>query len=221
MGTNPGLFDRFRAAEDRDQVATKALLVQAQLSGKTVLEVGCGTGILTELLVTHAHCVIGLERAWTAAAHGQAKPRVPGVIVGDALHPPFQGACVDAIIGGWVFAYLSHSERPAGLKRLGALLRPHPTAGLWAIENHWDSEIQHLRGRGGRMENSEVSGLLELGFEIRGEAETAIEFDSPEQAHDVLSGLIGTRADQELTRFPRARFGHRLLLLHCPAQRLS
>jgi ubiquinone/menaquinone biosynthesis C-methylase UbiE len=70
-----------------------------------VLDVGCGTGILTTRLVEELHAELVAGCDFSLGMLRQARERADGVgwVQGDALHLPVRGAAVDAIVSTEAF----------------------------------------------------------------------------------------------------------------------
>lgn len=91
------------------------------LAGRTVLDLGCGGGLLSKPLVEAGARVLGCDLSLGSLA--QARKHVKGVFVNaDVLRTPFASACADLVLLADV---LEHLERPAEVLREAArLLRP-------------------------------------------------------------------------------------------------
>ena len=91
------------------------------VAGKTILDVGGGTGIGHDLLVTRgAASIVSLDRHIASTAE-DGNPRVQSV-VGDFLTYPFPDESFDVIICLGTLFYLSDSD--SALRKMRRLLRP-------------------------------------------------------------------------------------------------
>ena len=121
------------------------------LTGKTVADIGCGTGRFTTDLERHADRVIGLDPDRSMLAIAARRTRAP-LVVGDGHQLPFADHRFDLTIAitvcefatdpAAVVAELSRITRPGGRVVVGAINRHSP----WGIVNHhqfsqppWDS----------------------------------------------------------------------------------
>jgi 2-polyprenyl-3-methyl-5-hydroxy-6-metoxy-1,4-benzoquinol methylase len=88
-----------------------------------VLDVGCGTGVLTRALADRADEVIGIDRHDHSIAHAQENNAAPNVtyMLDDFLTHPFESASFDAITS---VAALHHLPVREALQRMQSLLRP-------------------------------------------------------------------------------------------------
>ena len=85
------------------------------LAGRTVLDVGAGTGIASRALLRHGAAVVGVDVAEGMLGHG--RPERPPGVVGDAAALPFGTSSV----GGAVYACsLGHTAEPVAALREAA-----------------------------------------------------------------------------------------------------
>ena len=127
--------------------------------GRTVLDLGAGTGKLTRALVTTGARVIAVEPG--AAMLAQLERAVPGAeaLQGAAEAIPLPDASVDAITIGQAFHWFRHGEAVPELFRV--LRKPGCVALLWNNRDPGDSLqteitklIKQLPGRRARVEHS-------------------------------------------------------------------
>jgi SAM-dependent methyltransferase len=138
----PEVYERGRPEYPADAIAWLAEKLDLR-AGRTVLDLGAGTGKLTRaLLPTGAH-VIAVEPG--EAMLGELRRVLPDVetLVGAAEAIPLGDGSVDAIAVGQAFHWFRHAE---ALPELHRVLRPHGGVGL----------IWNARDR-----QSDVSKLLE------------------------------------------------------------
>ncbi len=210
----PDVFDALSRAEDPDGRLAATLSESAGLAGREVLEVGCGSGHHSRRLARTAARWLAVEPAPALARLAARRlAEVGGSVVrgrGQAL--PVADAAVDAVVATWVLAYLPRRVRDAVLGEALRVLRP--TGAVWLVENHWQSELQELRGKAGAPGRAELAPLVDgWGFRVAATVETEIVFASTEQARRVLGWLCGDTAERALTERPRRRIGHRIVLL--------
>lgn len=128
------------------------------LTGKTVADIGCGTGRFTTHLERHADRVIGLDPDRSMLAIAARRTQAP-LVVGDGHQLPFADRRFDLTIAitvcefatdpAAVVAELSRITRPGGRVVVGALNRQSP----WGIANRhqfgqppWDTARFLTRG---------------------------------------------------------------------------
>jgi len=88
-----------------------------------VVDVACGTGIVTMRLLRPGRSVIGIDRSAGMAAVAAA--RLPGcVTLGDAIRLPLMSASVDAVTMVWLLHLLDHAASASALAEAGRVLRP-------------------------------------------------------------------------------------------------
>ncbi len=134
-------YDRWAAGYDDDHNLTRDLAAASlrrqplRLDGRSVLEIGCGTGRNTAWLAQRAQAVIALE--FSAAMLERARAHVPDGHVRFVRHDirtrwPLPGGAVDVVVGSLV---LEHIEDLASICREAArVLRPGGQ--LWLCELH-------------------------------------------------------------------------------------
>lgn len=102
------------------------------LSGRSVLELACGTGYWTPFYAPHATRVLGIDSAEPTLeiAHRRLPPeRFPQVQLqrGDAYQPPLldaSGQRFDAAFAGFWWSHIPLERIPAFLQNLHAVLQP-------------------------------------------------------------------------------------------------
>lgn len=149
--TEAAHYDRTRGGVPRAEAAAEAVLRLVPPGARTLLDLACGTGLVTERLTRPGLRVHGAD-----AAHAMlrvAAGRVPGRVVrADARRLPLPGAAVDAVSAVWllhlvpfaadVVAEAARVLRPGGVlvatvdkdaahdvgSDIDAILRPHRSA---------------------------------------------------------------------------------------------
>ena len=110
-----------------DRVEKAALFaLLPELKGSLVLEVGCGSGNITEALASRGAQVVGLDLSapMLAAARRRVKPEgfSPPLIRGQARALPFPGNSFDGVISVLALDYMA--DRPGALAEMVRVLRP-------------------------------------------------------------------------------------------------
>jgi 2-polyprenyl-3-methyl-5-hydroxy-6-metoxy-1,4-benzoquinol methylase len=104
---------------------------------QSVLDVGCGDGMLTRRLCAVATTVTGIDLDEHSITVAKSETTQPGIsyVVGDILTYPFEVASFDAVVA---VVMLHHLDTVAGLRRMASLVRP---GGVLAIEGVAQSRI--------------------------------------------------------------------------------
>ena len=122
---DPALYDVENAAIDPDGVLLAAMREQAPWAGRTLLDLGCGSGWwlpgYAEEVGTGGR-VIGVEPDPTLLPLARARPGGATVLAGSAEHVPLPDASVDVVHAR--FAYFWPPGCDAGLIEVLRVLRP-------------------------------------------------------------------------------------------------
>lgn len=217
----PEIFDAFSRAEDPDGFVAQRFLTHANLAGRRVVELGCGTGRYSRELAPQADLYLGVEPSAPMLALARATsldwPVRPRLLRARGQALPFRTAAVDLMLAAWVLVNLRADIRDGVLQEAARVLRPGPGNGLWLIENHWDSQFQRYRGRGQEDEARLRELLDQHGFQWMEVVSTELRFPSSSEAERVLGYLCGDTMREQLRREPTAVLGHRIVILHRPA----
>ena len=134
---HPELYALENEALARDGRLDEALSSCAPWSGKTLLDLGCGTGFWLPRYAQQAARVIGVEPDPTLVARMQAQRATWSsieVLSGSAEHIPLPDAHVDVVHAR--FAYFFGEGAEKGLQEVGRVLRP---GGVFAaVDNSWE-----------------------------------------------------------------------------------
>ncbi|MFC7303360.1 class I SAM-dependent methyltransferase [Streptomyces monticola] len=104
------VYDETRGGVPRAAAAAAAVLSLVPPGAGTLLDVACGTGLVTERLARPGLRVTGTDRA-----HGMARTavgRLPGaVVLGDSRQLPFGDAVFDAVTAVWLLHLVPEAEQ--------------------------------------------------------------------------------------------------------------
>lgn len=83
----------------------------AACAGRTILDAGCGNGVLTSLLGERFGTVIGVDLG-TSVIEAHRRNRRPNVhfVQGDLMHPPLRGSAVEVLISLGVIHHTPNTE---------------------------------------------------------------------------------------------------------------
>ncbi|MEU5897480.1 MULTISPECIES: class I SAM-dependent methyltransferase [Streptomyces] len=118
-------YDASRGGEPRAAAAAEAVLGLLPAGTATLLDVACGTGLVTRRLAAHEGLrVTGVDAAYRMVR--LASERVPGAIVlGDCRQLPFPDGSFDAVATVWLLHLLSGpDETSAVVAECARVLRP-------------------------------------------------------------------------------------------------
>jgi ubiquinone/menaquinone biosynthesis C-methylase UbiE len=114
---------RARAAAEAIETLISGLAPGTGLAPARVVDVACGTGIVTVRLLGPGRSVIGIDRSAGMAAIAAA--RLPGrIMLGDAARLPLMGASADVMTMVWLLHLLDHAASASALAEAGRVLRP-------------------------------------------------------------------------------------------------
>ena len=214
----PELFEAFCLAEDPEDRIAQRLLELLDPRGRTVLELGCGTGRLGEALASQAGRYVGLDVSWPMLARARARESRRAALIqarGEAL--PLRDGSIDAIVAAWVLVNLPPHRSERILNETQRVLRPSG-GGLWLVESLGGTEFQNLRAERAEVEETRTRRLVEAeGFREMARMRTHLQFTSEAEAEEVLGHLCGDAVRQRLRKSPRRRIEHGAVILHRPS----
>ncbi|MFF3323588.1 class I SAM-dependent methyltransferase [Streptomyces sp. NPDC002889] len=115
------LYDATRGGVPRAEAAAAALLGLVPPSARTLLDIGCGTGLVTGRLIRPGLRVFGAD-----GSHGMARKAVERtggrVVLGDVRRLPLRDAAVDAVSAIWLLHLVA--EASAVVAEAARVLRP-------------------------------------------------------------------------------------------------
>ncbi|MGW3247528.1 class I SAM-dependent methyltransferase [Streptomyces sp. NPDC001070] len=115
------IYDATRGGVPRADAAAAAVLGLIPGRAGTVLDIGCGTGLVTARLTRPGLRVLGVDAALAMAR--LAADRVgPGIVLGNAHRLPFATGSLDAVTAVWVLHLLPGA--PAVIAECARVLRP-------------------------------------------------------------------------------------------------
>ncbi|TQM79201.1 methyltransferase family protein [Saccharothrix saharensis] len=134
IADHPDLYERENEAIDPDGRLWRALRDQADWAGRTVLDLGCGTGFWLPRYAVDAAGVIGVEPDPDLLALAREREVERGEVRhGSAEHIPLPDASVDVVHAR--FAYFFPPDCEPGLAEVRRVLRPG--GALVVIDNDW------------------------------------------------------------------------------------
>ena len=122
QGARPDLYELENRAMDPDHLVLDAMRDLAPWAGKTLLDLGCGSGYWLPGYAARAAAVIGVEPDPALVALAAARDSRVRVLAGSAEHIPLPDASVD--VAHARFAYFWPPRCAAGLAEVLRVLTP-------------------------------------------------------------------------------------------------
>jgi len=118
-------YDATRGGDERARAAAAAIqtLLTAGTAPVRIVDVGCGTGIVTALLAGQGRSVAGVDRSAGMAAVAAA--RLPGqIMLGDVTRLPLAGESAEVVTMVWLLHLLDQAGSAAAMAEAARVLRP-------------------------------------------------------------------------------------------------
>lgn len=146
QGDRPEEYELENQAIDPDGLVLAAMRELAPWAGRTLVDLGCGSGYWLTGYAADARAVIGIEPDPTLVPLARARDRRAQVLPGSAEHLPLADASVDVVHAR--FAYFWPPRCEAGLTEVLRVLRPGGT--LVVVDNdHRSGEFAGLLAAAG------------------------------------------------------------------------
>jgi SAM-dependent methyltransferase len=133
QGRQPGLYEVENRALDPDGLVLAAMRKLAPWAGKTLLDLGCGSGYWLPGYADEAAEVIGVEPDPALIELAAARDQRVRVLPGSAEHIPLGEASVDVVHARFAYFWPPHCE--AGRIEVLRVLKPGGT--LVVVDNDW------------------------------------------------------------------------------------
>jgi SAM-dependent methyltransferase len=174
-------YDATRGGVPRARSAARAILALVPEGARTLLDVGCGTGLVTERLRRPGLRVFGLDAAPGMLSVAAARVDSGFAVLGDCSRLPFADASLDAVSAVWLLHLLP--DAPGAVAECARVLRP---GGVFVTTVDKDA---------GHDVNSDVDELL-APYRVS-------------RAHDAAQRVMAVGSEHGLRRAGEARFtGH-------------
>ena len=123
-----GQYERLVAREDYQRNILPALLAICDPHGRTLVDLGTGTGRLAKLLLPHAAAVYGFDSSLAMLEVGRKELQQSadgkwGLAVADHHDLPLAAASCDLILSGWSLCYTALDQDDGWQERLRGIFR--------------------------------------------------------------------------------------------------
>jgi SAM-dependent methyltransferase len=116
-------YDATRGGDARADAAAAAIIKLLPGTARRIVDLACGTGIVTVRLAGPGRTVLGIDRSAGMAA--VAARRLPGrIAVGDATRLPLGSGSADAVTIVWLLHLLSPDQAERVIAEAARVLRP-------------------------------------------------------------------------------------------------
>ncbi|MCC9205053.1 class I SAM-dependent methyltransferase [Arthrobacter sp. zg-Y769] len=220
QGAHPELYEVENEALDREGVVWAELVRLAPWAGRTLLDLGCGTGFWLPRYAELARAVVGVEPDPELLAAARARPGGAEVLHGSAEHLPLPDASVDVVHARFAYFFPSpHADCTAGLEEVLRVLRPGGSLVVVDNDQHNGEFAALLRAANASAHQGEAE-YINAWWAEKGASTTFVmsswTFDKPQDLADVISMEFpnGT-ADEWLSQDPkRVRLSYGYALHH-------
>lgn len=206
IGRHPDLYQRENEALARDGRLDSALQSLAPFVGRTLLDVGSGTGFwLSRYAEAGATRVVGVEPDPSLRARWHAHPGTE-LLAGSAEHLPLPDRSVDVVHAR--FAYFFGPGCEAGLAEVRRVLRPGGT--FLAVDNSWEGGdfawlLRHATTGNAAMDPAGARRWWEAQGAERHEVEGGWQANDPDELEAILRiEFPGPTVDAYLQSHPRS-----------------
>lgn len=191
QGKNPDLYELENAAMDREGIVWDALSAIAPWAGKTLLDLGCGTGFWLPRYAADAREVIGVEPDVDLLRRARSRTPDARVLHGSAEQIPLADASVDVVHARFAYFFPTPgNDCSAGLAEVMRVLRPGGT--LVVIDNDQvNGDFADLLAVSSAAETQGYEDHVRGWWSDQGAHTTAVmsawEFDTPQDLRAVVS----------------------------------
>ena len=175
---DPRLVDLYDSDNPRGADTDFYVQLAAELGAHTILDLGCGTGLLTRELAVDERRVLGVDPAAAMLAYARRQPGAERVqwVEGDASALGTPNADLVLMTGNVAQVFLDDAQWVATLRAIQAALRPgghlafesrNPAARAW---EQWNREVTYTQ-------SDSPYGLLTSWLEVVSVAEGGVRFE--------------------------------------------
>lgn len=205
----PDVYDVFCQAEDYENKIYDCLL--PYIKGKTVLDLGCGTGKYVRLFAPHAQKITGLDassRQLSLAERACNGLQNVSFICADAAEVSLPAESYDIVLACWMLGtVLDISKRTAVIDNIRRALSHQ--GGFLLVENASSGEFEELRGK--IQTSTDYCRWLEYeaGFKLIHNIQTRFHFENHAMAQKVFETIWGKPVSK---RIKSGEINHNVLI---------
>ena len=191
QGAHPELYEVENRAFDREGAVWDALAALAPWAGRTILDLGCGTGFWLPRYAELAGAVIGVEPDPELLAAARSRPGGAELLHGSAEHLPLPDASVDVVHARFAYFFPApQNDCTAGLEEVLRVLRPG--GALVVIDNdQHDGEFAALLEAANASEHQGEGDYINAWWAQKGASTSRVmsswTFENPQGLVDVVS----------------------------------
>jgi SAM-dependent methyltransferase len=190
IGGHPGSYELENTAVDRAGHVLAAMRALAPWAGRTIVDLGCGTGFWLRRYATEAAQVIGVEpdpALRAAASRAAASLPDAGVLAGSAEHLPLPDASADVVHAR--FAYFFPPGCEAGLADVLRVLRPG--GHLVVVDNDYRAgEFARLLAASATRPPLQTAALVDAWWRDRGAVRHEVRSELQFASRDELAAVL-------------------------------
>jgi len=126
-----------------EQWVSKTNIPLSELSGKVILDAGCGIGRYCKFIGDYGAQVVGVDISWSGLSAARGNAPGAALIQGDLLNIPLNDDCVDAAFSIGVLHHLP--DPAAGFREVARLVRPGGKLAVWVysgVQPEFDTKWQ-------------------------------------------------------------------------------
>ena len=201
----PEIYDMYAIYQDKDKKALKSLLKHINLKGKSVLEIGVGTGMYTKDLaeISKKYTAIDVSEGLLKIAEQKYnnKKKIT-YLKADCTDIPLKENSFDIIFSSWGFPpYKNTNKAFKEMYRVGK-----PNSEIWIITNYPKGEMMDSRGQSEiNIKQSRLDNFIKKKFQIVEVVKSKYDFPDNSYAKNILTFYFGPQLQTYLNKHPNPK----------------